>query len=149
MSIAIDKINIVNPNGVFTDNILIDIEFECTSPIPDYIKWEVTYCGSATIHECDQTLITAHVGPIEVGMNRFVLNAKPPKADKIPFEDLNLSGIIVKGYYRDQEFIRVGHFVTNEIPPEATSIEQLDLSTIPRYIDVKEPNIQISQIIWK
>jgi histone chaperone ASF1 len=148
MSITVDKETVVNPRGFFTDDFKFDIEFECTAPIPDYIKWEVIYCGSPQTHEHDQILVTAMVGPIEVGMNRFVLTAKPPKAEKILFDEFVLSFIIIKAYYRDQEFIRISHFVNNEIPAEATSIEQLDLSKVPREIEVREPNVQISQIDW-
>ena len=149
MSISIDKVTVVQPKGLFTDEIKFDIEFECTSPIADYIKWEVTYCGSAISHEYDQILTTAFVGPIEVGMNRFVLVASPPKIELIPFDELVLSVIMLSAYYKDQEFIRIGHFVSNDVPPEVQSIDQLDVPTMERSIDVEKPTVHISQINWK
>ena len=149
MSISIDKVTVVKPKGFFNDEIVFDIEFECTSPISDYIKWEVTYCGSAISHDYDQILTTAFVGPIEVGMNRFVLVAKPPKIEQIPFDELVLSVIMLSAYYKDQEFIRIGHFVSNDIPQEAQSVDQLDVSTIERSFDVEKPTVHISQINWK
>ena len=149
MSISIDKVTVVQPKGLFTDDIKFDIEFECTSPIADYIKWEVIYCGSALSHDYDQILTTANVGPIEVGMNRFVLVASPPKIESIPFDEIVLSVILLNAYYKDQEFIRIGHFVSNDIPQEATSVDQLDVSTIERVIDTEKPTVHISQINWK
>lgn len=125
-----------------------DIQFECTKPIPTYIKWEVVYIGNAKAHEYDQILTTAHVGPIEVGMNRFILIAEPPKLDSIPFEELALTVVMLKAYYTEQEFIRISYYVQNDIPPDVTSIDQLDISTIERTIDTENITVRNNRISW-
>ncbi|EAY23569.1 Histone chaperone, putative [Trichomonas vaginalis G3] len=133
----------------FISNNQFDIQFECTKPIQTFVKWEVVYIGSAKVHEYDQILTTAHVGPIEVGMNRFILIATPPKIESIPFEELALTVVMLKAYYNDQEFIRISYYVQNELPPEATGVEQIDPTTIERSIDVENITVRNNRINWK
>ena len=104
------------------------------------------YVGCATSHDYDQTLANVQVGPIEVGMNRFVLRADPPKFDEIPPEDFPLTVVMLKAYYKDQEFIRIGYYVSNIIPDDAG--ENPDPSVIERQILTEDTTVHQSQIKW-
>lgn len=146
MSINVENVIVVKPKGMFSDDIVFDIEFECTVAIPTAIRWEVIYVGAATDHEFDQTLANVFVGPIEVGMNRFVLKADPPVISKIPPEDLPLTVVMLKAYYNDQEFIRIGYYVSNTPPEDAGDIP--DPTTVQRQILTEETTVHQSQINW-
>ena len=102
--------------------------------------------GSATTRDCDQTLADVHVGPIEVGINRFVLKAGSPDIEKIPPEDLPLTGVMLKAYYNDQEFIRIGYYVQNTVPEDKP--ENPPPNEIERNILLEDVSITPSQIKW-
>jgi len=146
MSINVENVIVVKPKGMFSDDIVFDIEFECTVAIPTAIRWEVIYVGSATSHDFDQTLANVFVGPIEVGMNRFVLRAEPPTIAKIPAEDLPITVVMLKAYYEDREFIRIGYYVSNTPPDDAGDIP--DPATVERQILTEDTTVHQSQIKW-
>ena len=114
-------------------------------PITTFIKWEVIYVGNSQSADFDQTLASVNVGPIEVGINRFVLRAEPPKKENITPEDFNLTAIMVKAYYNDNEFIRIGYYVHN-ITPEG--IDNPPGDQIEREILVEDMTIHQRQIKW-
>ena len=147
-SISIDKVTICNPNGKFTDEIVFDIEFQCTKPMKIPVNWKVIYMGSADSHEHDQVTRSIDVGPTEVGVNRVVFRAKPPEAKKIPFDEFPLAMINLQAFYKEQEFFHACYFVSNEIG-NATTLEELDLSTVVREIDTNQPTIHTYQINWQ
>ncbi|KAI5502634.1 chromatin assembly or disassembly [Trichomonas vaginalis G3] len=150
MSIIVDKVDVVNPQGKFTDDFIFDITIECTSPISTFIKLEVIYVGSTQQgSEYEQILASKKIGPIEVGLSRFVIKAKPPQVSKIPFEEAALAGLTVRALYKDQEFNKILYFVSNEIPATATSFDGLDLSTIDREVDDENKTVHPKQINWK
>ena len=146
MSINVQNVIVVNPTGMFSDDIVFDIEFECTVAIKTAIRWEVIYVGSATSHDFDQTLANVFVGPIEVGINRFVLKADPPNISKIPPEDLPLTVVMLRAYYNDQEFIRIGYYVSNTPPDDAA--ENPDPAAVERQILTEDTTVRQSQIKW-
>ena len=147
-SITIDKITICNPDAKFTDEIILDIEFQCSKPMKTPVTWKVIYMGSGDSHEYDQIMRSIDVGPTEVGINRVVFRAKPPKAELIPFDELPLAMINIKAFYKDQEFFRACYFVSHEIG-NASSLEELDLSTVIRQIESDNPTIHTFQINWQ
>jgi len=70
----------------------------------------VVYVGSAESDQHDQELESVLVGPVPVGMNKFVLHTKAPSADNIPITDLlGVTVVLITCSYKDQEFIRVGY----------------------------------------
>ncbi|OHT17356.1 anti-silencing protein 1-like protein [Tritrichomonas foetus] len=79
-------------------------------------------------------------------MNRFVLRADPPKFDDIPPEDFILTVIMLKAFYKDQEFIRIGYYVQNTIPEEEG--DNPDPSKIGRQILTEDTTVHQSQIKW-
>lgn len=79
-------------------------------------------------------------------MNRFVLTAAPPKFSEIPPEDFNLTVVLLVAYYKDQEFIRIGYYVSNTVPEDAG--ENPDPSEIEREIVTEDTTVHHSQIKW-
>lgn len=76
--------------------------------VPD-LEWRVTYVGSAESDQHDQELECVLVGPVPVGMNKFVLHTEAPKPDNIPIEDLlGVTVVLITCSYKSREFIRVG-----------------------------------------
>ena len=63
----------------------------------------------------DQELDSLLVGPIPVGINKFIFEADPPDTKRIPdAEILGVTVILLTCSYDDREFVRVGYYVNNE-----------------------------------
>lgn len=74
-------------------------------------------CASSSDH--DQTLEELMVGPVAVGMHRFILQAPAPDHTAIPDGDLlGVTVILITCSYMDKEFIRIGYYVNNELAGE-------------------------------
>jgi histone chaperone ASF1 len=116
------------------------------------LEWKVTYVGSAEDTTRDQILEEVMVGPVSVGVNKFVLQASPPNPDMIPEGDLlGVTVILVTCSYLDQEFIRIGYYVNNE-PSEPYDPENpptvVDISTVVRNILADQPRVTRIPINW-
>ena len=84
------------------------------------MEWKLTYVGSAEDDAHDQVLDTVLVGPVGVGSYKFVFQADPPDATKIPQSDvLGVTVLLLTCSYDGTEFIRVGYYVNNEYADEA------------------------------
>jgi histone chaperone ASF1 len=84
------------------------------------LEWKLTYVGSAEDDAHDQVLDTVLVGPVGVGSYKFVFQADPPDATKIPQSDvLGVTVLLLTCSYDGTEFIRVGYYVNNEYADEA------------------------------
>lgn len=78
----------------------------------------MTYVGSATSSTHDQILDTCTVGPIPLGVNKFVLQSDPPDISLIPPCDvLGVTVVLLGCGYKGQEFVRVGYYVNNAVEP--------------------------------
>ncbi len=83
------------------------------------LEWKLTYVGSATSDQHDQELDSLLVGPIPVGVNKFVFEADPPDVKRIPdTEILGVTVILLTCAYDGREFVRVGYYVNNEYDTE-------------------------------
>ena len=88
------------------------ITFEAHTPLEADLDWSVTYVGSA-VKDFDQRLDTVSVGPISVGMSRFLLETPGPDPKKIPADDvLGATICIISCSYREKEFVRVSYWVS-------------------------------------
>ena len=76
--------------------------------------------GSAHDSHQDQVLDEILVGPVPVGLNKFVLQADAPDPSKLPpHEVLGVTVVLVTCSYQEKEFVRVGFYVNNEyLDPE-------------------------------
>jgi len=116
------------------------------------LEWKLTYVGSAKGPEYDQVLDDIFVGPVNVGVNKFLFQTEPPDPTKIPSDDLlGVTVILLECSYIGQEFVRVGFYVNNEYEdpelqqsPPATP----DYSKIARNILVAKPRVTRFQIDW-
>jgi histone chaperone ASF1 len=113
----------------------------------------VVYVGSANSSQYDQTLDEILVGPIPVGVNKFILQADPPDASRIPENDiLGVTVILVTCSYRQREFLKVGYYVNNEyaeeFDEETGPPKPLDLNKIVRTILADKPRVTKFQIPW-
>ena len=48
--------------------------------LEDDLEWKLIYVGSADDEEMDQTLEEVMVGPVPVGVNKFVFHSPAPEA---------------------------------------------------------------------
>lgn len=86
--------------------------------VPD-LEWKLTYVGSATSDNYDQELDSLLVGPIPVGVNKFIFEAEPPDTKRIPIDELlGVTVILLTCAYDGREFVRVGYYVNNEYESE-------------------------------
>jgi histone chaperone ASF1 len=101
--------------------------------LDDDLEWKVLYVGSAQDMTRDQILDEILVGPVPVGVNKFVLQADAPDPSQMAQEDLlGVTVVLVTCSYKEREFVRVGYYVNNEyhdpnapaIPVQVTPVEQ-------------------------
>ncbi|KAJ9149144.1 Histone chaperone [Coniochaeta hoffmannii] len=112
-------VNVMNNPAKFTDKYEFEITFECLEPLQKDLEWKLTYVGSATSDQYDQELDSLLVGPIPVGVNKFVFEADPPDTKRIPdAEILGVTVILLTCAYDGREFVRVGYYVNNEYETE-------------------------------
>ena len=117
------------------------------------LEWKVVYVGSAKSTSHDQVLDEILVGPVPVGINKFILQAEPPNASSIPDNDiLGVTVILVTCSYREKEFLRVGYYVNNEYMDEyneeAGPPKPLDCQKVSRTILADKPRVTRFQINW-
>jgi len=113
----------------------------------------VVYVGSAEDVTRDQTLDEILVGPVPVGVNKFVLQADAPDPGRIANNDiLGVTVVLVTCLYKEREFIRIGYYVNNEysepIDPEAGPPNPLDLTKVVRTILADKPRVTRFPIPW-
>lgn len=102
--------------------------------------------------EHDQELDSLLVGPIPVGINKFVFEADPPNTSRIPGTDiLGVTVILLSCSYDDREFVRVGYYVNNEYMDQSLNEEppaKPEIEKIRRNILADKPRVTRFQIKW-
>ena len=74
--------------------------------------------------EYDQELDSLLVGPIPIGVNKFLFEADPPNLSKLPpSEIIGVTVILLTCSYDGREFVRVGYYVNNEYDTEELNAE--------------------------
>ncbi|KAG7293798.1 Histone chaperone asf1 [Staphylotrichum longicolle] len=145
-------VNVINNPAKFTDTYVFEITFECLEPLQKDLEWKLTYVGSAQSDNYDQELDTLLVGPIPVGINKFVFEADPPDTKRIPTDELlGVTVILLTCAYDGREFVRVGYYVNNEYesdelvndPPAKPVIEK-----IRRNVLANKPRVTRFAIKW-
>lgn len=151
-TVSILNVSVRNNPAPFNAPYEFEITFECLEPLQKDLEWKLTYVGSATSSEHDQELDSLLVGPIPVGVNKFVFEAEAPRTEHIPSTDiLGVTVILLSCSYDDREFVRVGYYVNNEYvdasmnddPPAKPEIEK-----IRRTILAEKPRVTRFQIKW-
>ena len=118
------------------------------------LEWKIIYVGSAHDSHQDQVLDEVLVGPVPVGLNKFVLQADAPSIDKLPKDEvLGVTVVLVTCSYKEREFIRVGYYVNNELPmvegqEEPPAFEPSRLAEVQRQILADKPRVTKFPIPW-
>ncbi|RMD43075.1 hypothetical protein DV735_g2046, partial [Chaetothyriales sp. CBS 134920] len=147
---------ILNNPAPFTAPYEFEITFECLENLKEgkfaNLEWKLTYVGSATSAEHDQELDSLLVGPIPIGVNKFIFEADPPNLARLPSSEiLGVTVILLTCAYDGREFVRVGYYVNNEYdseelindPPAKPIIER-----VRRNILAEKPRVTRFAIKW-
>ena len=118
--VNVTSINVLDNPCAFGNPFQFEITFECLQELKDDLDWKIIYVGSAESEKYDQELESVLVGPVPVGVNKFVFQAPAPDASKVPENDiLGVTVVLVTCSYNEKEFIRVGYYVNNSYAPES------------------------------
>jgi len=102
--------------------------------------------------EHDQELDSLLVGPIPVGVNKFIFEADPPDLRRIPTtEILGVTVILLTCSYDGREFVRVGYYVNNAYDSEEMNAEppaKLDIDRVERNVLAEKPRVTRFAIKW-
>ncbi len=116
------------------------------------MEFKIIYVGSAETYEFDQVLDQIVVDAVPQGQFKFMFQADPPDTSKIPADDaVGVTVVLITASYREQEFVRVGYYVTNEYedlelrenPPTEPQFDKL-----VRAIAANEPRVTKFKINW-
>jgi len=92
------------------------------------------------------------VGPVPVGINKFVLQAPAPEHTAIPIQDLiGVTVVLVTCSFMDHEFVRIGYYVNNEYSEpyeEGTTPNPFEITKLSRNILAAEPRVTRFAIDW-
>ncbi|KAE9369733.1 histone deposition protein Asf1 [Stipitochalara longipes BDJ] len=145
-------VNVLNNPAKFGDSYEFEITFECLEPLQKDLEWKLTYVGSATSDEHDQELDSLLVGPIPVGVNKFIFEADPPDTSRIPdAEILGVTVILLTCAYDSREFVRVGYYVNNEYDSEELNADppaKPILEKVRRNVLAEKPRVTRFAIKW-
>jgi len=150
--VTVKSVRVIQNPAKFTDPLEFELSFESIAELKEDLEWKIIYVGSAGSTAHDQELESVLVGPVQVGVNKFIFKTNPPDPSKIPKDEIiGVTVILVKCSYKDQEFVRIGFFVNNELPegeetPE-TFTEQ-DYSRIARNILTSKPRVTSYAVSW-
>jgi histone chaperone ASF1 len=116
------------------------------------LEWKVVYVGSAEDSQYDQVLEEAMVGPIPIGVNRFILQTPAPDPKLIKNEDLiGVTVILLSCSYLNQKFVQIGYFVNNEYaePFEPENYPNpVEIQKLYRNMLANEPRVTRFPIDW-
>lgn len=114
-SINVTNVVVLDNPTAFTNPFQFEITFECLRNLSSDLEWKLTYVGSADSEENDQELDSVLVGPVPLGINRFVFQAPCPDVSRIPDADLiGVTVVLITCSYRSHEFLRIGYYVNND-----------------------------------
>ena len=116
------------------------------------LEWKLTYVGSATSAEHDQELDSLLVGPIPIGVNKFIFEADPPNLSRLPSSEiLGVTVILLTCAYDGREFVRVGYYVNNEYDSEELNNDppaKPIMDKVRRNILAEKPRVTRFAIKW-
>ncbi|KAH8687147.1 ASF1 like histone chaperone-domain-containing protein [Tricladium varicosporioides] len=145
-------VNVLNNPAKFGDSYQFEITFECLESLQKDLEWKLTYVGSATSDEHDQELDSLLVGPIPVGVNKFIFEADPPDTSRIPdAEILGVTVILLTCAYDSREFVRVGYYVNNEYDSDELNADPPPkpiLDRVRRNVLAEKPRVTRFAIKW-
>lgn len=118
-----------------------------STPIP-----RVQQSSNYSRSEHDQELDSLLVGPIPVGVNKFIFEADPPDLKRIPqTEILGVTVILLTCSYDGREFVRVGYYVNNEYDSEELNADPPSkpiIERVRRNVLAEKPRVTRFAIKW-
>jgi len=143
------KVNILNcrptPKKLsVTDKWSVEVSIEVLDDCVKELTWALIFVGSPKDKAFDQQLASAVIGPLGRDKYDFVIEGSAPNNDLIPQQDiLGMSILFLIGSFKDQEFIRIGFYVStfynqielNECPPDIPLLDRIErqiINTTPR-----------------
>ncbi|KAG5938394.1 Histone chaperone asf1 [Claviceps pazoutovae] len=145
-------VKVVNNPAKFTDKYQFEITFECLEALEKDLEWKLTYVGSATSDQYDQELDSLLVGPVPVGVNKFLFEADSPNINRIPDGDIiGVTVILLTCAYDGREFVRVGYYVNNEYDSEELNADPPGkpvVERVRRNILSEKPRVTRFAIKW-
>ena len=92
------------------------------------------------------------MGPIPVGVNRFVFVADAPDLSRIPSSEiLGVTVILLSCSYDGREFVRVGYYVNNEYDSEELNADPPThpvIEHVRRNVLAEKPRVTRFTIKW-
>ena len=120
--------------------------------IPRYTQVNKSYANPPYRSDHDQELDSLLVGPIPVGVNKFIFEADAPKLHQIPTSEiLGVTVILLTCSYDGREFVRVGYYVNNEYDSEELQAEppaKPIIERVKRNILAEKPRVTRFAIKW-
>jgi len=145
-------VKVLNNPANFSAPYEFEITFECLEQLQKDLEWKLTYVGSATSSEHDQELDSLLVGPIPVGVNKFIFEADAPDLKRIPTSEiLGVTVILLTCSYDDREFVRVGYYVNNEYDSDELNAEPPSkpiIERVRRNVLAEKPRVTRFAIKW-
>jgi len=102
--------------------------------------------------EHDQELDSLYVGPIPIGVNKFIFEADPPNLARLPSSEiLGVTVILLTRSYDEREFVRVGYYVNNEYDSEELNADppaKPIIERVRRNVLAEKPRVTRFAIKW-
>ncbi|KAF9942084.1 Histone chaperone asf1 [Mortierella antarctica] len=150
--VSITRVDVLDNPTHFANPYQFEITFECIAPLAADLEWKIIYVGSANSNAHDQVLESIMVGPVPVGVNKFVFMAEAPKPELIPHNDIvGVTVILITCSYQDKEFVRIGYYVNNDYLEEAlreNPPEEIAYEKLYRSILAEKPRVTRFPINW-
>ncbi|KAI8842990.1 histone chaperone [Chytridium lagenaria] len=121
--VNLTNVTILDNPAPFLSPFKFEITFDVISELKEDVEFKLTYVGLADNNKYDQVLESVMVGPVPVGVSRFIFEADAPNIDLLPENE-----------EVDKQFIRVGYLVNvdyadeelRENPPSKTDFSKLE-----------------------
>ncbi|KAH7288070.1 hypothetical protein KP509_31G010700 [Ceratopteris richardii] len=151
-AVNVTNVTVLDNPAPFLNPFQFEISYECHQSLVEDLEWKLIYVGSAEDEKYDQTLESVLVGPVTVGNYRFVFQADPPEAAKIPEEDiLGVTVLLLTCSYKGEELVRVGYYVNNDYEDEKLREEplaQVHVDKVQRNILADKPRVTKFPIVF-
>ena len=138
--ISILNVDVLTNPSTFNQPFNFQITCQCKEPgVKEELEWKLIYVGSSENQKYDQVLDSILVGPVPIGISKFIFQAPAPNPDLIPVADIvGATVILLVGLYKDKEFIKIGYYVNSDYGTN----EELTLNPPnPPRIDLLQRNI--------
>ncbi|KAJ9053094.1 Histone chaperone asf1 [Entomophthora muscae] len=141
----------------------IEITFECLQELregklalffSDFcldLEFNLIFVGSSTDPGMDQEIDSLLVGPVPVGINKFVLQSEVPNPALMnPTDVMDYTAVFLKCQYRNREFLRCSYLVKAEYDNEQMQLNlppQIVFDRLIRFIS-NDPKVTRFPIPW-